>query len=125
VGSHFAREDSAGSVSLTRILLHGMHGFPLPYTGSFLPLYLRLREQTSVSLPYNLASNAIDRPLAPELMRIAAHVSRSSQFLWADPMDHLSRSVLSFRLDIAMRMSSSGRVYAIVQGSRDWMRHTQ
>jgi hypothetical protein len=47
-------------------------------------------------------------------MRIAAHVSRSSQLLWTDLMDHLSRSVLSFRLDIAMRMSSSGRVYAIV-----------
>lgn len=76
---------------------------------------------------YRIATinRAPDRAVAPELTRITTHVSRPSHLMWTDWMDHLSRSVLSFRMDITMRMSFSGRAYAIVPALREWIRHTE
>ena len=90
----------------------GFH-YPIPDADYPMPSQANLPTCSSYPTMSNTYDpDRTDRPDLPELLRSTAHVS----LLFASPlpaaMDHLSRSVLSFRLDIAMHMSLPGRAYA-------------
>ena len=95
--------------------------FPLPHSQLILPYTVR---HDHILLPHHarylwpqshpsrgpVKVNGLDRPFW-----------RSNELMWTDWMDHLSRSVLSFRIGIAMAMSFSGRAFeqvSTVDGSR-------